>query len=158
MQYAKNWLSLYWMKKMWTYPIVLIIAALVFWSGSGMYVPSFCCDRCQSAGIEGIAEDLCCEIHHHDHEAKHHPKSDMDSIGDADEMCCFLTHIIYDWTALDTSIVSPEPVVYDLMATTIPNCLVVSSPGMEGKTLRNSCGPPFLSPRTHLLLLTTLLI
>jgi len=134
------------------------MAALVFCGGSGTYVASFCCDECQSVGVKGIAEGLCCEIHHHDHENENLPASDMDAVCDVDEMSCFMSRVLYDWTASTTSIVSPEPAVYDFTMAAIPDGLAVLAPIVDDKMVENSCGPPFLCPRTYLSLLTTLLI
>ena len=145
------------MGKLGTYPMVFMIAALVFYGGSGINVASFCCTECQSAGIKGIAKGFCREIHDHGHESdSHHSASDF--FEDSDEMSCFLTHIMYDWSTSNTSIINPEPAVCFLMSIAAPGGLVAFSPFIEDRTYENACGPPILCPHTYLSLLTTLLI
>jgi hypothetical protein len=146
------------MKKFCQYPIVVFMAALIFYGGSGINVASFCCDDCRSAGIEGIAEGVCCEIHGHEHEDRNIAESNMDYIGDAHEMNCLFVHIMYDWNFSGSSFFIPEPVTYDLLAIDLPDRLAISSPFLHDKPFENSTGPPFLCHRTYLSLLTTLLI
>ena len=49
-----------------------MMAALIFYGGAGVNLISYCCNLCRSEGIEAVANDKCCEIHHH-HHAGHHP-------------------------------------------------------------------------------------
>jgi hypothetical protein len=146
------------MKKLFIYPVVILMAALVFCGGSGVNVASFCCDDCQSGGIEGIVEGFCSEVHHHDHDGTTHPKPDTDSVGDVHEMCCTLSRVMFDWTTSNAPVFSPEPVVYDLTVMDLPEDLVVSGQILNCETQENSTGPPFPCPRSYLSLLTTLLI
>ena len=148
------------MKRVCTYPIVIIMAALVILGGSGMNVVSFCCGDCQSAGIEGIVEGVCCEIHGHDHEDKNQPTSDMGFAdkADAHETCCFLAHVTFDWTNSEVSFSKQNLVVYELIAVEMPDGLAYIFPVLEDSIYENSTGPPFLCPRSYLSFLTTLLI
>jgi len=147
------------MKKVCIYPIAVLMAALVIYGGAGINVASFCCNDCQSAGIEGIAEGFCCEIHGHDHEDKHHAESNMDAVCDEHEMYCFLSRVTFDWDASTISFINhPERVVYDLITFDLPDHLALSSLFIHNQLFENSTGPPFLCPRAYLSLLTALLI
>ena len=149
------------MKKVLRYPIIVMMAALVIYGGAGICVASFCCNDCQSAGIEGIAEGFCCETHGHDHDYadKHHAKSNLESACYEHEMCCFLSHVTFDWSASAISFMTPpEKVVYDLITFDLPDTLTVFSPFVHDKAFERSTGPPFRCPRAYLSLLTALLM
>ena len=146
------------MRRVCTYPIVFFMAALIFYGGAGMNVAFFCCNDCQSAGIEGIIEGVCCGVHHHEHDEMNSKESGMDYAGHSHEMCCFLSRIAYDWNTSRTSMSNPEPDSYNLSAMQLPDVLTVSSPFVKDKTYESSSGPPFLSPQAYLSLLNTLLI
>jgi hypothetical protein len=146
------------MKKLCTYPIAFFMAALVFWGGSGMNLASYCCGDCQSKGITGLVEGACCKIHHHDHEAIHHPESDRNITDSTQEMNCSLLRIVFDWNSTVKTIINPEPVCFDLIAVHLPDGLAIPAPIIINNTFESSSGPPILCPRTYLSLLTTLLI
>jgi len=146
------------MKRVCIYLIVFLMSALIVYGGAGINVASFCCDDCQSAGIEGIVEGACCEIHHHHHDEMDHPESDRDIVEHSHELCCSLSRIVYDWNTSNPSIMNPAPDGYDLLAIHIQDVLILSSPIIKYKTFESSSGPPDRSPQDYLSLLTTLLI
>ena len=147
------------MKKIGTYSIAIIVAAFVFCGGSGVYMPSFCCDVCRSASIEGLTKGTCCESHQADHEGHLDSKAATNAVAGTYARCCFVSHVTYDWMALSTtSILKPELIVYNIITADLSNILVASSSVLNDKTYESSSGPPVLCPRAYLSFLTTLLI
>lgn len=52
------------MKKLLSISLTILLAIVMTYAGSGVNVYSFCCEDCHSYGIEAIANDMCCDIHH----------------------------------------------------------------------------------------------
>lgn len=52
------------MKKFLSISLVFLLAIVITYAGSGINVYSFCCDDCYSFGVEAIASNRCCDIHH----------------------------------------------------------------------------------------------
>jgi len=144
------------MKKISTYLIVYILSALVLYGGSGINIASFCCDKCQSEGISGIAKGACCEIHHHDNE-DNIPEPVMDSDCDSHKAHCFLSRIENDWNSNIPSF-KYIPYCFELIEVCLPVGLSVSTQVINDITNEYSTGPPIICPRTYLSLLTILLI
>jgi hypothetical protein len=59
------------MKKVFTYLVTFIMAALVFYGGAGINLISYCCNLCSMEGIEAVTNGKCCDIHHHHHSDNH---------------------------------------------------------------------------------------
>lgn len=152
------------MKKAFTYFLVILMAALVFYGGAGVNVISFCCDDCRMAGVEVLVEDKCCEIHGHTHEGDHHHHhhhaagESLDSCLDHPyEKCCDLERVDFDWDDVPVSINPLEPVSFSLLLTGLHDVLVIPLPLVREISTVMPTGPP-LCPREYLSLLTTLLI
>ena len=92
---------------------------MIFYGGSGINIASFCCDRCQSEGIKGIAEGYCYKVHCHDYEDSE--ESDTDSVCDAHKTHCALYRIIFDWDTYIISILKCEPYGFDLVKICLPD-------------------------------------
>lgn len=54
------------MKKFLSISVSFLLAFVITYAGSGINAYSFCCDECHTYGIEAIAGDVCCDIHHDD--------------------------------------------------------------------------------------------
>ena len=146
------------MKKICTYTIVYLMSTLIFYGGSGINIASFCCNSCQSEGITGIVEGACCDIHCHDYEDFDFPKPYIDSDCDTHEAHCSLSRIMYDWNTSSVSTFRYEQYGFDLMKICLPVGLTVHFYVVNDITYEYSTGPPVLSPRAYLSLLTILLI
>lgn len=144
------------MKRLFTYPFVILMAALVFYGGAGVNIASFCCQDCRSAGMEVLAGDMCCEIHGHTHDDIS-IESAEGNISHTHKMCCSLERISFDWGYEKVSIENPQPVVLDLLTDGLSDISVITLPIVSEITSVMPNGPP-LPPREYLSLLTTLLI
>lgn len=144
------------MKKMFTYTFVIVMAALVFYGGTGVNMVSFCCSDCRTAGMEVLTGDKCCEIHGHTHD-QIVIESASASVGHSHEMCCDLERVNFDWDSEQVSIENPEPITFELFLTGLPDISIINLPFVGENTSVMPTGPPLL-PRTYLSLLTTLLI
>ncbi len=52
------------MKKFLSVSLTVLLAIVITYAGSGINAYSFCCEDCQTYGIEAIVESKCCDIHH----------------------------------------------------------------------------------------------
>lgn len=57
------------MKKFLSISLTVLLAIVITYAGSGINAYTFCCDDCQTYGIEAIAGEKCCDIHHYNHSA-----------------------------------------------------------------------------------------
>ena len=147
--FSKNYLYLCAvMKKVFTYFATFVTAALVFYGGAGVNLVSYCCNLCRMEGIEAVAGDKCCDIHHHDH--SDHSSTD----------CCSFERISFDWVAhnlseqdIDFSPFSMDVFMCDPLIVSNFNTISI------GKKLAPALhGPPIVLPRDYLSILTVLLI
>ena len=145
------------MKKVFTYLVVYIISVLVFYGGSGINIASFCCNSCQSEGISGIAEGICCEIHCHNNENVDHVESELNLDFDTHNNHCELSRIEHDWDSIISSFRN-EPNCFELVKVCMPVGMTVCCQVISDITYEYSTGPPILCPRAYLSLLTVLLI
>jgi len=145
------------MKRIFTYTFIVILAALVFYGGAGVNVISFCCDDCRNAGTQVVKEGVCCEIHGHSHGEMAMLETADASVSHTEEMCCNLRRVYFDWNDGHTQIISPSPVVLDLLFTGIPDISINPLPIVREINTVMPTGPP-LCPKVYLSLLTTLLI
>lgn len=131
------------MKKATTYLFVFILAALVFYGGAGVNIISYCCSDCRTEGAEVLLDNVCSDVHEHDH-------------GDA--MSCDIERVDFDWTYASSQWLDLQPAVFDLFSFGIPDISLILAPILNKLTSITPTGPPFLCPRIYLSLLTTLLI
>ena len=55
------------MKKFLSISLVFLLAIVITYAGSGINAYSFCCEDCHAFGVEAVAADKCCDLHHHEH-------------------------------------------------------------------------------------------
>jgi len=139
------------MKKVLTYLVTIVMAALVFYGGAGINLISYCCNICRMEGIDAVINDKCCDIHHHDHE--NHSAPDC-------EDCCSLERICFDWCTQN----SPEqeinlsPLTLELFSNSLLTISHFDNLTAGDKHAPASHGPPIALPRDYLSVLTVLLI
>lgn len=151
-------LSLQRMKKTTVYIFTFLIAALVFYGGAGVNIISYCCDDCQTEGVEVVMDDKCCEVHGHSHEEGQAVVETADASCHPDERCCDLKRVDFDWNRGHSFQVSLHPVQLDLFLPAMPDLSFVNLPVVSEITSVMPTGPPPLCPRSYLSLLTVLLI
>lgn len=148
------------MKQFVTTLFIVFLALLVFYGGAGVNFVSYCCNDCQSEGVEVLLDDKCCEIHEHSH-AINRP-----STVDPSEGLCALAHnngcdidrVNFDWSRIHIQTPDLQPVALDLLFGYLLNLSLVPLPiATEGLSVMAN-GPPVLCPRIYLSLLTSLLI
>ncbi|MDL2255942.1 hypothetical protein LJC44_03535 [Parabacteroides sp. OttesenSCG-928-G06] len=159
------------MKKVFTYALVVLMASLVFYGGAGINIVSFCCSDCKAAGLEAVTTDKCCEIHEHEHshgngyshthshDQHHHPATEpaTDPSAHAEEDCCNMQRIDFDWDFEQIAKQNPDPVIIDLFVMDHHSIQTISIPFVDKMEAVMPHSPP-LPPGTYLSLLTTLLI
>jgi hypothetical protein len=154
------------MRKIFTYPLVIVTAALVFYIGAGVNVVSCCCDACKSIGIEAVMAGDCCSREETEtdaccsHEAESPESGCSDIPGHSDKSCCGLERVSFDWNSQNDAkpVVSLAPVAIDLVSGCPDDFLFLHfslTGNIEG--VRPNAPPPF-SPRDYLSFLAVLLI
>ena len=170
------------MKKIFTYTVTWIMAALICYGGAGVNLISYCCNLCRLEGIEAVANDKCCEIHHHHHvnnQQIHHASgfcdhasnecvedNHSDRIQDYCDFqedhsagnCCRFERISFDWSVQNLSKQETgfSPLSFDLFS-----CNLFTSVDLRFADKIHSQiphGPPIVLPRDYLSILTALLI
>lgn len=141
------------MKRFVAYPLLVFLAALIFYGGAGVNFISYCCGDCEDEGIEVLVEDMCCDIHEHAHDSlPPHPSNLVHTHG------CGIERVNFDWNSVHMPTFILQPLVCDLFFSRISDISLVSS-FEENKYLPSAAtGPPIKCPRTYLSFLTTLLI
>ena len=170
------------MKKIFTYPVTLMMAALIFYGGAGVNLILYCCNLCRSEGLEAVSNDKCCEIHHHHHAGNHQihhasgccehesnactEENHIDRIQDYCDLqddqstgeCCSFERISFDWSVQSKQETCFSPLTFDLFSC---NLSVFTSVDLRlsNKILSQiPHGPPIIFPRDYLSILTALLI
>lgn len=148
------------MKQTATYLFVIILALLVFYGGAGVNLVSYCCNDCETEGVEVLLDDKCCEIHEHSHLAN--APSIMES---ADQLsvlmhdnCCDIERVNFDWSRTPVQTLDLQPAVFDLFYNNLFNLSLIPLLALTEKSSVMANGPPVLCPHIYLSLLTTLLI
>lgn len=148
------------MKQTATYLFVIILALLVFYGGAGVNLVSYCCNDCETEGVEVLLDDKCCEIHAHSHLAN--ASSIMES---ADQLsvlmhdnCCDIERVNFDWSRTPVQTLDLQPAVFDLFYDNLFNLSLIPLLALTEKSSVMANGPPVLCPHIYLSLLTTLLI
>ena len=54
------------MKKFLSTSLSFLLASVIMYAGSGINAYSFCCDDCNTYGIEAITNHKCCDVHEND--------------------------------------------------------------------------------------------
>lgn len=145
------------MKQTVTKLSMIILAALIFYGGAGVNFVSFCCDACQSAGIQVVKDGNCCEVHGHSHEAAV-IETASGMISHTHEMCCDLERLDFDWNSSPAIALDLQPIALDLLSFGTTDLLMPVPLANEETTLMPTGPPPVFCPRVYLSLLTTLLI
>ena len=170
------------MKKIFTYPVSLILAALIFYGGAGVNLISYCCNLCRSEGIEAVSNDKCCEIHHHHHTGNHqihhmsgccelvcnthsednHNNRIQDYCGLQDDQstgeCCSFERINFEWNIRN---LSKQETCFSFLTLDLFSCIRLTSVDLRLANKIHSQiphGPPIVFPRDYLSILTVLLI
>lgn len=150
------------MRKSFTYLLVVIMSALVFYGGAGINVISYCCKDCRSTGIEVIASrhDPCCKDHgnHCKHKTDNTYVCGVGDIRSSQEDCCGIERLQYDWSMGSESDMDLEPETIDLLFADFIDISVISSLTLKAIFVVIPTEQLFKPPRTYLSLLTTLLI
>ena len=58
------------MKKLLSISITVLLAIVITYAGSGINAYSFCCEDCQTFGVEAIVGEKCCDVHHYESSAE----------------------------------------------------------------------------------------
>ena len=160
------------------------MVVLVFYGGAGVNIIFYCCNECQSEGLNALKNNKCCDIHHHPHDnpvahnaisgccddrCNHHDPEDLSDTEHAYScICdlhtcndlCSLERIDFDWNFNHSS--NFEEDLFPDAFTFIPDNLFYfpSHPfvlPVEGLT-SSPHGPPIVLPQDYLSTLTVLLI
>ncbi len=148
------------MKKSIKYMFATLLAALIFYGGTGVNFISYCCDDCRSGGIEVVMDNKCCDIHQHNHDYTHDLCAKDDGCTHiSEESCCSMERIDFEWDQSSNPVFHFQPVQIDLFSCLMCASMLYSDI-QESETLVNvQKAPPLITcPRTYLSLLTTLLI
>ena len=125
-----------------------MMVVLVFYGGAGINFISYCCNECQSKGIEVIQNNECCYIHHH-----HENTCDEYS---SDE--CSLERINFDWSSYELSKQDLSPDYFTLFTCNLLNDSYLGF-NVSGDIITPAPHrPPLVLPRDYLSVLTVLLI
>jgi hypothetical protein len=151
------------MKKIFTYLLVCMMSALVFYGGAGVNVISFCCDDCRREGLTVIAKDNCCDTgkngcaKNHTPDNTRFPHADCTDHPEEGDCCSFKridfewnTHNVTEWTSLLSSQTVDLPVCRHFIS--LPDISEIQNEWFLHKP------PPLETPEQYLSKLTTLLI
>ena len=58
------------MKKFLSITFTLLLTIVISYAGSGINAYSFCCEDCQTVGVEAITGEKCCDIHDEESSSK----------------------------------------------------------------------------------------
>lgn len=145
------------MKKLIQYTIILLLIAAVGYSGSGINYMIYCCNTCQEDGVETVLDNKCCETHSHVHTAVSDQIQSVIEHKDHHSVCA-MERVSFDWYAAVAFLVSLQPSVINLNF--FSNYFISFSFGLFAQQTEYTAfsGPPLVSPRQYLTLLTVLLI
>lgn len=133
---------------------LVILASLIFYGGAGVNFVSYCCGVCEKEGVEALLEAKCCEIHGHDHSRDKLANNTVECCG---MNGCGIERVDFDWNSVNIQVPDLQPVVHDLLFSSIFESLQIASLFADSYEIRVT-GPPVACPRVYLSLLTTLLI
>lgn len=144
------------MKKLLSLSLTLFLTFVITYAGSGINAYSFCCDDCQTFGVEAITSDKCCDIHHDDFSTK-----EDNAICDGPHQQCSLDRMDIDLQKISTdynhSGISIK--VLDIFFATLP---YLSTQNPDGEAIKDYVSqtqkPPNLSSLVYFSLLETLII
>lgn len=145
------------MKKATTYLFVFVLALLVFYGGAGVNIISYCCGDCEAEGVEVLLDKDCCDVHEHVH-CEAMPADGFSACSDMQASVCDIERVSFDWNSVALLLPDMHPAVFDLFSFGTFSVSLVPSPILNRLTAITPTGPPVLSPRVYLSLLTTLLI
>ena len=141
------------MKRLLVYTLLVFLASLVFYGGSGVNLVSYCCGHCEEEGVEALLEDKCCDIHEHAHKPLFTHASDFEHTHG-----CDIERVSFDWNSVNVQIPDLQPIAHDLCLFTLSPILQIPFQWTDTQANIHTTGPPIICPRTYLSLLTTLLI
>lgn len=87
------------MKKFLSISLTVLLAIVITYAGSGINTYTFCCDDCQTFGVEAIAGDKCCDIHQHQHlgeVGEVEEENDNEGISESSHNHCLLNRLDID--------------------------------------------------------------
>ena len=105
-------------------------------------------------GWRAFWEAKCCEIHGHDHSRDKLANNTVECCG---MNGCGIERVDFDWNSVNIQVPDLQPVVHDLLFSSIFESLQIASLFADSYEIR-VIGPPVACPRVYLSLLTTLLI
>ena len=148
------------MKKIGTYSISMLIAALIFYGGAGVNMISYCCNLCRAGGIEVVINDKCCDIHHHQHTNNKQATSPYSFHEHEAGSCCNMNRISFDLSA--QSLLKQEfdfkPVALQLFSCNLTGIFSANLLQDNNIIAYAPHGPPLVLPSDYLSILTVLLI
>lgn len=148
------------MKKFLSLSLTLLLTFVITYAGSGINAYSFCCEDCHTYGVEAIAEDKCCDIHHDD-DSSEQDFSDDNAFCESSHDQCTLERMDIDPQDISTDRNQTEISikVLDISFATLP---YLSNQITEDETntgyVSETQRPPNLSKLVFFSLLETLII
>lgn len=82
------------MKRFLSISLTMLLALVMTYAGSGINAYSFCCEDCHTFGIEAIAENKCCDLHHNEHDANQNVLND--AACESEHHTCSLDRLVID--------------------------------------------------------------
>ncbi len=147
------------MKKFLSISLVFLLAIVITYAGSGINAYSFCCEDCHAFGVEAVAADKCCDLHHHEYTGEQ--ESNNNAICDNSHEQCSIDRLDIDLEDAPTKSVETQISIkqLDIYFTT----LLYSSNRIEpDETITGYVSqtqrPPNLSELVYFSLLETLII
>ena len=148
------------MKKFLSTTFCLLLAFVITYAGSGINAYSFCCEDCNTYGIEAITGHKCCDVHENDCSFEEQATSE-DAFSEETHQECELDRLnldLQDVSAENGQFKLKAPVLTPLFTATLQNLMVLS----ENETLTGYVSqtqkPPNLSRLVYFSLLETLII
>lgn len=92
--------------------------------GSGVNFVSYCCGVCEKEGVEALLEAKCCEIHGHDHSRDKLANNTVECCG---MNGCGIERVDFDWNSVNIQVPDLQPVVHDLLFSSIFESLQIAS-------------------------------
>lgn len=149
------------MKKFLSISVSFLLAFVITYAGSGINAYSFCCDECHTYGIEAIAGDICCDIHHDEPASEQNtPENDV-TCDSLHEQQCSLDRLDIDPQDAPSERSQTQTIIKQLDIS-FTDLLYLSNKIVKDETITayitQTQKPPNLSKHVYFSLLETLII
>lgn len=147
------------MKRFLSISFTFLLAFVITYAGSGVNAYSFCCDDCHTYGIEAIAGDMCCDIHHS--ECSTEQDNTDNAICESSEQECTLDRLDIDLLDVSSQKSQTEisiKVLDTSFATLLPHFNQHSVDETINSFISQTQKPPNLSTLVYFSMLETLII